>query len=281
MTQPPSPLDRAAAKSKYGPWAVIAGASDGTGEHFARELAAMGINLVLSARREPVLRTLGDELQAAHGIEYRIHVQDLMDEDAGLRLLEAADDLDVGLYVSNAGAGVDASGTAFLDSPVERWQRLANMNVRTVMDTCHGFGTRMRARGGGGLLVMCSMSALLGIPYIATYASTKAFEAVLCEALWGELRPHNIDVLAVLAPAMDTPNFRATTEGTGFLISPDMCFAPDQVVREALDWLPHGPLLMYPASRDGEDMRPMMAERKARLEAVAALGASFSEPAEA
>lgn len=279
MTQPPSALDRTAARVKYGPWAVIAGASDGTGEGFARELAAMGLNLVLCSRREEVLRTLGEELKTNHGIEYRIHVQDLMDEDAGARLLKAADDLDVGLYVSNAGAGIDASGTAFLDSPVERWQRLANMNVRTVMDTCHGFGLKMRERGGGGLLIMCSMSALLGIPYLATYASTKSFEAVLCEALWGELRPHNIDVLAVLAPAMDTPNFRATTQGTGFLISPEMCFAPDQVVREALDWLPHGPLLLYPQQPDGDDMRPMMAERKARLEAVAALGASFSERA--
>ena len=281
MTPPPSPLDRTAAKAKYGPWAVIAGASDGTGEGFARELAAMGINLVLSSRRKEVLEALGDELKAAHGIEYRIHVQDLMEEDAGTRLLSATDDLDVGLYVSNAGAGVDASGTGFLDSPVERWHGLANMNVRTVMDTCHGFGLKMRERGGGGLLIMCSMSALLGIPYIATYASTKAFEAVFCEALWGELKPHNIDVLSVLAPAMDTPNFRATTEGTGFLISPDMCFAPEQVVRDALDWLPHGPLLMYPGTPDGEDMRPMMAERKARLEAVAALGESFSQPATA
>ncbi|MCB2062516.1 MAG: SDR family NAD(P)-dependent oxidoreductase [Novosphingobium sp.] len=278
MAQAPSPLDKETAKSKYGPWAVIAGASDGTGEHFARELAAMGINLVLSARREPVLRALGEELKAAHGIEYRVHAQDLMDEDAGARLLEACDDLDVGLYVSNAGAGVDASGTAFLDSPVERWHRLANMNVRTVMDTCHGFGLKMRARGSGGLLIMCSMSAMLGIPYIATYSSTKSFEAVFCEALWGELRPFNVDVLAVLAPAMDTPNFRATTEGTGFLISPDMCFAPDQVVRDALDWLPHGPLLLYPQAPGSEDMRPIMAERKARLQEVMALGESFNQP---
>jgi short-subunit dehydrogenase len=281
MTQPPSPLDTAAAKEKYGPWAVIAGASDGTGEGFARELAAMGLNLVLVSRRREKLEALGEELAAAHGIEYRVHVQDLMDEDAGKAMLAATSDLDVGLYVSNAGAGVDASGTAFLDSPVERWHRLANMNVRTVMDTCHGFGLRMRERGSGGLLIMCSMSALLGIPYIATYASTKSFEAVFCEALWGELRSHNIDVLAVLAPAMDTPNFRSTTEGTGFLISPDMCFAPEQVVRDALGWLPHGPLLFYPQQPGGEDMRPMMAERKARLEAVAALGESFSKPAAA
>lgn len=281
MAAAPQPLDKAAAKAKYGPWAVIAGASDGTGEGFARELAAMGINLVLAARREPMLRTLGEELKSAHGIEYRVLVQDLMDMDAGKNLLAASADLDVGLYVSNAGAGVDASGTAFLDSPAERWQRMANMNVRTVIDACHGFGLKMRERGSGGLLIMSSMSALLGIPYLTTYSSTKSFEAVFCEALWGELRPLGIDVLSVLAPAMDTPNFRATTEGTGFVISPEMCFAPDQVVREALDWLPHGPLLLYPQEVGGEDMRPMMAERRARVEGAMALGASFNEPAAA
>jgi uncharacterized protein len=276
MAEAPNPLDRVAAKAKYGPWAVIAGASDGTGEHFARALAAMGINLVLSARREPMLRALGEELKAAHGIDYRVRVQDLMEPDAGTRLVAVAEDLDVGLYVSNAGAGVDASGTAFLDGSVERWQRLASMNVRTVIDACHGFGLKMRARGSGGLLIMSSMSAMLGIPYLATYASTKSFEAVFCEALWGELQPHGIDVLSVLAPAMDTPNFRATTEGTGFLIPPEMCFNAAEVVRQSLDWLPHGPLLMYPQFVGGEDMRPMMAERRARVQEAAALGESFN-----
>jgi short-subunit dehydrogenase len=275
MAQAPQALDRTMAKAKYGPWAVIAGASDGTGEGFARELAAMGINLVLSARREPMLQALGEELKATHGIDYRVLALDLMEPDAGTRLLDATADLDVGLYISNAGA--DASGRPFLDEPAERWQRLATMNVRTVIEACHGFATRMRDRGkGGGLLIMSSLSALGGIPYITVYTSTKSFEAVFCEALWAELRHFGIDVLSVLAPAMDTPAFRRSTEGTGFLIDPSMCFDPSQVVRESLDWLPHGPLLIYPSTKDAEDMRPLMAERKAKVEAAAVLGESFN-----
>jgi len=277
MTQPPSQLDKAAAKAKYGPWAVIAGASDGTGEGFARELAAMGINLVLSSRRREVLQALGEELAAAHGIEFRVHVQDLMVPGAGQAILDAAADLDVGLYVSNAGA--DAVGRGFLDEPVERWHRMVTMNVTNVVDTCYRFGQKMRARGGGGLLIMSSGSAMGGIPYLSMYSSTKAFESNFCEGLWAELKPHDIDVLCVLAPLMDTPCYRRNTEGTGFLMDPSAAFDPFDVSRDALEWLPHGPLLMYPGAPGGEDMRPEMSERRARVEAVMALGSSFNEPA--
>jgi short-subunit dehydrogenase len=279
MTQPPTPLDKAAAKAKYGPWAVIAGASDGTGEGFARELAAMGINLVLSSRRREVLQALGEELAAAHGIEFRVHVQDLMAPGAGQAILDAAADLDVGLYVSNAGA--DAVGRGFLDEPVERWHRMVTMNVTNVVETCYGFGQKMRKRGGGGLLIMSSGSAMGGIPYLSMYSSTKAFESNFCEGLWAELKPHDIDVLCVLAPLMDTPCYRRNTEGTGFLMDPSAAFDPFDVSRDALEWLPHGPLLMYPGAPGGEDMRPEMSERRARVEAVMALGSSFNEPASA
>ena len=278
MTPPPSPLDKAAAKAKYGPWAVIAGASDGTGEGFAREMAAMGINLVLSSRRRQVLEALGAELASAHGIEYRVHVQDLMVPGAGQAILDAAADLDVGLYVSNAGA--DAVGRGFLDEEVERWHCMVTMNVTNVVETCYGFGRKMLARGnGGGLLIMSSGSAMGGIPFLSMYSSTKAFESNFCEGLWGELKPHGIDVLCVLAPLMDTPCFRRNTEGTGFLMDATAAFDPFDVSRDALGWLPHGPLLMYPNLVGGEDMRPEMAERRARVEGSMALGNSFNEPA--
>lgn len=278
MMQPPSPLDKAAARAKYGPWAVIAGASDGTGEGFARELAAMGINLVLSSRRREVLEALGKELAAAHGIEYRVLVQDLMVAGAGQAIIDATADLDVGLYVSNAGA--DAVGRGFLDEPVERWHGMITMNVTNVVDTCYHFGRKMRERGGGGLLIMSSGSALGGIPFLSMYSSTKAFEGNFCEGLWAELKPHNIDVLCVLAPLMDTPCYRRNTEGTGFLMDPSMAWDPFVVSRGSLEWLPHGPLLIYPNSPSDPDRSAEMVERRERVEAVMALGNSFNEPAE-
>lgn len=84
------PLDRAAFRERYGPWAVIAGASEGTGECYARELAEMGINLVLVSRRQPALQALGEALQAEHGIDFRAVAQDLTEPGAGQRIVEAA-----------------------------------------------------------------------------------------------------------------------------------------------------------------------------------------------
>lgn len=267
------PLDPIAARRKYGPWAAISGASDGTGEGYARELAALGINLVLISRRREALTALGDELADKHGIEYRVMVQDLMDADAGRNILDFTADLDIGLYVSNAGA--DGTGQAFLESKVDRWLRMVNMNVSNVLTTCHGFGLRMRERGGGGLLIVSSMSALWGVPWLAAYSSTKAFEAMLCEALWVELRPYDIDVLSVLAPGMDTPCFRRNAEGTNYASMGLIPHDAFEVARQSLDWLPHGPLLMFPYNPGSEDMTPMMDERRARTEAMAAIGKSF------
>jgi NAD(P)-dependent dehydrogenase (short-subunit alcohol dehydrogenase family) len=109
-------LDGAAFAAKFGPWAVIAGASEGTGACYAEELAALGINLLLVSRRPDALEALGERLAAAHGIEFRTLALDLSETGAGTRIVEAAADLDVGLYISNAGADNFAS---FFEDSVE------------------------------------------------------------------------------------------------------------------------------------------------------------------
>jgi short-subunit dehydrogenase len=268
-------LSAEAARRKYGPWAVIAGASDGTGAAYARSLAGLGINLVLIARREAALAGLAAELQAAHGVQTRILVQDLMEADAGGRILAASADLDVGLYISNAGA--DGGGSAYVGSPADRWLNVINMNVRAVAWTAHGFAQRMTARGAGGILLMSSLAALGGQPWLAIYSATKAFEMVLAEALWAELAEAQIDVLAVLAPAMNTPTFQAGVAGTDYDLAG--VFEPEDVVREALAHLPHGPLLMYPFGPDAADVEQLTAARLERLNAMAEIGKSLIKKA--
>ncbi len=265
------PLDAATARHSYGPWAVIAGASDGTGAGYAHRLAAMGINLLLVARRAEALASLARELETRHGVATRTLALDLMTDDAGERMLAEAADIDVGLYVSNAGA--DGGGTAFLGSPVERWQNVINMNVRTVATAAHGFGARLAARGRGGLLLMSSLAALGGQPWLAMYSATKAFEMVLTEALWAELADAGVHVLSVLAPAMTTPTFHRGVAGTRFDLS--MAFDPDDVVADALAHLPHGPLLIYPSVPGGETTAPLTKARLDRVLMMAEIGKSL------
>jgi uncharacterized protein len=258
------PLDSASFPIKYGPWAVVAGASEGTGSCYAEQLASLGINLVLVSRRKDALVALGERLMSAHGIEYLAHAQDLSLPGAGVALVEQTSGLDVGLYISNAGA--DGAGNSFLDAEAERSHRLVRMNIGTLIDATHGFGNRMRARGGGGIIIMASGAGLGGQPMLAMYAGTKAFEICFAESLWGELGDANVDVIAIAAPIMDTPTLRRETEGMGFDLN--IAYDPADVTHNALASLQGGkPILIVP---DGPGEENLPAVEAARIERAAA-----------
>ena len=108
---------------------------------------------------------------------------DLAAEDASARLADAAGDREVGLLILNAGA--DPNGSKFLDNDVENWVSLTRRNVVAVLRACHHFGRPMRARGRGGIILVGSGACYLGLPGIAVYGATKAYDLVLGEALWG------------------------------------------------------------------------------------------------
>ncbi len=256
----PLPLDQAAFRDRYGPWAVIAGASEGTGESFARELAGMGINLVLVSRRQAALEALGEALKAEYGIEYRAVVQDLTEDGAGKRIVAAAADLDVGLYISNAGA--DGFSSFFEDS-ADAAHRLVRMNISTLIDAANGFGKGLLARGKGGIIVMASGAGLGGQPNLALYSATKAFEINFAESLWAEYHERGIDVIAVGAPIMLTPTLlRLVPEG--FDVSD--VYAPADVTHNALAGLLAGePLQIVPDGPGKEKLPQVLADRKARL----------------
>jgi uncharacterized protein len=254
------PLDAKAFAAKYGPWAVIAGASEGTGECYARELAAMGINLVLVSRRPDALQALGAELKTRHGIEYRTAAIDLSAEGAGLRMLEAASGLDVGLYISNAGADNFAR---FFEDRTEGAHRLVRMNISTLIDAANGFGRQFLARGTGGIIVMASGAGLGGQPNLAMYAATKAFEINFAESLWAEYHERGVDVIGIAAPLMKTPTLlRLVPEGFDLSTAHE----PADVAHNALAGLLAGEPLQIVPDGPGQEKQPQVeADRKARL----------------
>ena len=254
------PLEPSAFAAKFGPWAVIAGASEGTGECYSRELAAMGINLVLVSRRKPALEALGAALKAEYGIDYRTLEQDLTAEGAGLRIVEAAAGLDVGLYISNAGADGFAS---FFEDSTEAAHRLVRMNISTLIDAANGFGKGFLARGNGGIIVMASGAGLGGQPNLVLYSATKAFEINFAESLWAEYHERGIDVIGIAAPIMHTPTLlRMVPEG--FDVSD--VYDPADVTHNALAGLLAGePLQIIPDGPGQEKQPQVLADRKARL----------------
>jgi len=224
-------------RDRYGPWALVAGASDGIGEAFARDIAERGVNVLLLARREALLARLASEIRAAHGVEARPLVADLTAPDLDARVEDATRGLELGLLVYNAGA-VHGVG-AFHEQPLAHAQQLVALNCTGPLLLAHRLGGPMRARGRGGIVLVTSMVALSGSAHVATYAATKSFDWILAQSLWHELQPHGVDALAAVVGMTKTPSLLASQPRF-----PDgvPAMEPGEVAPGALDFLGRGPV---------------------------------------
>ena len=216
---------------RYGPWAVIAGGSEGVGASVARLLGDRGVGVVLVARHQDALDATAGEVTS----ETRTLVLDLSRADAVDALTAATSDLEVGLLVYNAGA--DPHMSRFLDQPVEAWHAMLTRNCSTVLGAAHHFGSRMVERRRGGIVLVTSGAAWAGGSHLAVYGATKAFDLLLAESLWAELAPCGVDVLAMVLGATDTPAYRRLV---GDRAPADLADA-DDVARDLLENLADGP----------------------------------------
>lgn len=187
---------------RFGPWALVTGASSGIGREFARQLAANGLNLVLTARRQTVLDDVGRDLAARHGIDYRCVPVDLSTSDFLPVVVDATDDLDIGLVVSNAG---DMVLGEFLASSHDSLLDEIRVNAQAHLSLTHHFGRRLTRRGRGGILLVSSIAGLQPVPYVANYAATKSYVLALGEAVHHELAAKSVHVTVLVPGATDTP----------------------------------------------------------------------------
>jgi len=223
-------------KEQYGPWALVAGASMGLGAAFATELAARGFNLILLARGSGALEALAERLRKAFSVEVRTVTADLGDLRAAARCAELAQEHEIGLLVYNAAY---SKVGLFLDGTLEDHLRTVDVNCRGPVSLALALGKPMAARKRGGILLMSSLAGGQGTPLVATYGASKAFNLVLAESLWYELREHGVDVLACRAGATRTPAFEASQpQGKTPMMD------PEPVVRQALDALGGGPSMV-------------------------------------
>lgn len=228
---------------QYGPWALVAGASDGVGAAFAEGFAKRGLNVVLLARRQDVLDEVAAGIVNNYGVESRAIALDLAALDAAPRLTAAVADLEIGSLVYCAGAQADHRH--FLDAPLAIAESMLHRNCTVPMQICHHLAGPMVARGRGSIVLIGSGAGFAGAPNMVAYGATKAFDMVFAEALWTELKPKGVDVLGLILGETDTPALRRLKVERGQHSSVEepvkTADSPQDVVDDAFAHLAKGP----------------------------------------
>lgn len=214
-------------RKKYGPWALVSGASAGIGAEFAKLAAAKGLNIALVARREVALEKLANVVRERFDVDTRTIVADLATDDGIEIVKKETHALEIGLLINNAGR--EDSGH-FLATPIDEALDTLDLNCRAPLQLTHHFAGLMAPRGKGGVIFMASIVAFQGVPYIANYAATKAYDLILAESLGAELKRHNIDIVAV-APGFTRTELSPEADFRGLPIQP---LSPASVAAHAL-----------------------------------------------
>ena len=188
-------------KGRFGPWALVTGASSGIGHEFTRQIAASGINVVLVARRDALLAELGRAISQEFGVQYRALAMDLSQEGFIAGLADATDDIDIGLVVSNAGT---PNPGEFLKLDRQLLQATLRLNTMAHLDITHHFGAKLAERRRGGLILIGSMGAEIGVPFLANDSGAKACVHSLGEELHYEFKPLGVYVTVVPPPLTNT-----------------------------------------------------------------------------
>ena len=226
-------------------WAVVTGASSGIGAEFARQLAARGMHVAITARREDRLKELAAELEQKHGAKTRILVGDLLDPAEPKRVFEGTADLEPALLVNNAGFGKFAS---LSDTPVEDAVGIAQVNMTALTELTYRFLGPMRQRDEGAILNVASVAAFQPVAYMPVYSASKAYVLHLTEALWAELRDTNVAISAVCPGTTATEFFDQA--GAQTWLAKHSSHTPSYVVRKALKGLDRRKTVVVPGGKN-------------------------------
>jgi short-subunit dehydrogenase len=222
---------------RYGQWALIAGSVEGMGDAYAGAFAERGLNLLLVDRDEPGLGDQAVRLMSKYSVEVREIVCDLGDLDRVAEVIDEVGGLEVGMLVYNAAA---AEQGGWLEVSLARKNLVVRVNVLAPLLMVDRLSRSMVERGRGGIILTSSMAALQGAPRQAMYAATKAFDLILGETLWAELREYGVDALAFVPGMVDTPAFaRSGAARAASVALPPI--TPEDAVAAALDALGREP----------------------------------------
>jgi short-subunit dehydrogenase len=204
--------------ARYGPTAVVTGAARGIGAGFAQELAARGFDLILTDIDAEGIASTAESIAARHSRDVRTITLDMADGGAPAALADFSASCDVGLIVVNH--LLPGGSWQVLETDLSLVHSQLDANVRGYVDLAHIFGRRLRHRGRGGLVLMSSLTAVVGAPYVTTYGASKAFILAFGSGLGFELRRSGVDVLTLVPSSVDTETYRGSAGKPSRLFPP-------------------------------------------------------------
>lgn len=256
--------------AKYGPWALIAGASEGIGACLADELGQRGLNLVLVARNGRLLEEVAADVRARHGVEVRPLVLDLTADDVGAQVAAATDGLEVGLLIYNAGASDRTS--EFLDNELDYSLGQLKLDCVGPVALARHFGLAMRDRGRGGIVLVASLACVAGSATLAMYSGVKAFQHNFAEGLWAELKPHGVDVVCTPLGMTYTP----ALQRMGIEHDPAAQMSSEDVAREIVEHVGDGPVHVVGEHNRAVASQVWTIERRALVELMSLASSDFA-----
>ena len=227
-------------KEKYGSVALIAGGSEGLGAAYAHALAREGFKLILVARREVPLQKIALTIREKYDVDVTCLTCDLGEPDAMDKILSTLGSIEIDFLVYNAALPFIGP---FLQLHSSDLNKMTSTNIITPLRMVHYFGNKMVANGKGGIVLMTSLAAFHGSPFIAMYSAAKSFALTLAESLWFEWKNKGVDVIGCCAGATTTPNYtNSNPTNVGFFRMPLQ--SPEQVVEECLNKIGKAPSLI-------------------------------------
>jgi short-subunit dehydrogenase len=259
---------------RYGPWAVIAGASEGIGASLADELAGRGLNLVLIARNEKLLNEVAAGVRDRHGAQVLAVVQDLTDADVAARLARATEGLEIGLVIYNAGAS-DRT-TPFLETGFDHALKQIKLDCVGPVALVDLFAPAMRDRGRGGIVLVASLACVAGSATLVVYSAVKAFQHNFAEGLWAELREYGVDVCCTPLGATFTP----ALQRMGVEYDPATQMLSEDVAREITDNIGNGPVHVVGENNRAVASHIWTVDRRTLVEMMSTAAIDFADKRE-
>ena len=260
-------------KKWAGKWALVTGASAGIGEELARQLAAAGTHLVLTARRADRLQALASDFLSRYGTKVEVVSADLTQTAAPAEIYSftSARGIEIELLVNNAGFG--AFGYVH-KVPTARIAEMIQVNCTAVVALTQLYVPQMIARQRGDVLIVSSVAAFQPVPFNSAYAATKAFDLLFAEGIAEELRPFGVNVCA-LCPGSTTTEFQNVAQ------QPDRTFrspeTAEKVARVGLEGMARGDTFVISG---GKNRLMVELERLAPRRFVAKMAAKVMQPEE-